>query len=85
MPDKLLIDITEGILGLIGGVGISYLLPYFGVSLGFGLGRGILQTVVSPSLLIFTLIFSTLIGMIFGAIPAFRASKLKPVDALRYE
>ena len=27
----------------------------------------------------------SLIGMIAGAIPAYRASKLKPVDALRYE
>jgi putative ABC transport system permease protein len=43
------------------------------------------NTSVTPSLLIFALLFSMIVGMIAGVIPAYRASKLKPVDALRYE
>ena len=55
-----------------------------------GAGRGFLgsfgsSVYVSPQLIIGTLLFSVLIGMIAGAIPAYRASKLNPVDALRYE
>ncbi|MBS3134022.1 hypothetical protein J4214_02210 [Candidatus Woesearchaeota archaeon] len=46
---------------------------------------GELNTFISFNLLAFALLFSVLIGMIFGAIPAYRASKLSPVEALRYE
>lgn len=82
-----MLGLVGGLLGVIGGAAISYSLPYFGVNLGFGPGRGVssFTTVVSPSLLIYTLIFSILIGMLSGAIPAYKASRLKPVDALRYE
>ena len=80
-----MLGLVGGILGIAGGVIISILLPYFGASLGFGPGRGGLQTVINPTLLIFSLVFSIAIGMVSGAIPAYKASKLKPVESLRYE
>lgn len=81
-----MLGLVGGILGIIGGVAISLLLPYFGVSLGFGpRGGSLTQTIINPTLLIFSVIFSVAIGMISGAWPAYRASKLKPVEALRYE
>jgi len=42
-------------------------------------------TVISPQLLIFALLLAIAIGIAAGAIPAYKASKMKPVDALRYE
>ena len=47
-------------------------------------GEG-MTTVVTPVLLIYALLLSVGIGMAAGAFPAYRASKLKPVDELRYE
>jgi len=40
---------------------------------------------ISFGLIMFGLAFAIIIGMISGALPARQASKLKPVDALRYE
>jgi putative ABC transport system permease protein len=61
-----------------------------GVAVGFGLGN--LVTVftdfavhVPMDWAIRGLIFCTAVGMIFGMWPAIRASKLVPIEALRYE
>ena len=55
-----------------------------------GAGGGLLGMMGSSSAVNFPLIvgailFAVLIGMIAGVIPAYRASRLRPVDALRYE
>ena len=42
-------------------------------------------SVVSLSSIVVALSASIIIGMASGAIPAYQGSKLKPVDALRYE
>ena len=64
------------------GSAISAILPNFLSGLGPG---GSVRTVIPTSLLVEALLISITIGMVAGAIPAYRASKLKPVDALRYE
>jgi len=81
--------IESGLLGLIGGVigvliglGLSKIAEYFAT---VQLGTNLLQASASTNLIIGALIFSFLIGAISGVFPAMQASKLKPVDALRYE
>ena len=79
-----LLGLVGGILGIIGGSAVSFVLPMLGSS-SSNFGSGGFQTAITPELLILALAFSLAIGMISGAIPAYKASKLKPVDALRYE
>jgi putative ABC transport system permease protein len=78
-----LLGLVGGMLGIFFGVLATFSFPYIGISMGpAGLT---FQTVVSPELLVFGVLFSIAIGMISGAIPAYNASKLRPVEALRYE
>lgn len=44
-----------------------------------------IQIIVPTGWLIGSIIICTLLGLIFGAFPAWKASKLNPIDALRYE
>lgn len=77
-----LIGLAGGITGGLIGMLISQgLLPFI-----FLKATGIsFKPVVTIWLISFILGFSFLIGVISGVIPAYRASKKNPVDALRYE
>lgn len=76
-----LIGLVGGIIGVVLGILLSGALPYL---LGdMTIVRG--GTIVSLNIVILALSISVLVGMVAGAIPAYQGSKLKPVDALRYE
>ena len=83
---SIIVGLVGGLLGICLGASISSLLPLLGMKMmGMGMGREGMTTVVTPMLLIYALVLSIGIGMASGAIPAYRALKLKPADALRYE
>jgi len=88
--DILLVFLIEaGLLGLVGGI--------LGILIGIvvgetieiiatqAIGSDILRAVFPWYLILGALLFGFLIGSVSGLLPAKQASKLKPVDALRYE
>jgi putative ABC transport system permease protein len=79
-----IIGLIGGIIGIMLGAFLSYLLPnLLGSSLP--MTRGGVLTVVSAKSLLMAVGISCGVGIIAGLVPAYQASKLKPVDALRFE
>ncbi len=92
--------LESGMIGFIGGVlglGLSYLVSYVlnnvlgqgdsgGMALGMiGGGPGHANSIIPPWLAFAALAFSILIGMLAGLLPALRAMRLSPLEAIRTE
>ena len=61
-------------------------IPYFGTCLIWGSLIGSFRSMpTNSSVLLVAFAVSCLVGVVFGLLPAVRASKLSPTEALRYE
>jgi putative ABC transport system permease protein len=71
-----------GLIGVVIGISLAKLIEY-----GFLIfvGPAFLLVEVNIPLIIATILFSFIVGCLSGLAPARRASKLNPVDSLRYE
>ena len=74
--ESLMLSIIGGVIGVAIGIVGSKLVQFFSTDLPIS---------ISIFSIVLSLGFSGMVGMIFGYYPAYKASQLKPIDALRYE
>jgi putative ABC transport system permease protein len=79
MGEAAFMGILGGIFGIIGGSALVYYLNDYLAS------RGTVLFDITPRLLVIAIVFATLLGVLSGTYPAYRAAKMSPMEALRYE
>ncbi len=75
LTEAIVLSVLGGLLGIVLGIGSSRLISHFAN----------MKTLVSIGAIALAFLFSGSVGVFFGFYPARKASKLDPIEALRYE
>jgi putative ABC transport system permease protein len=74
--EAVLISLTGGTVGILAGIAVPLSVQFFVENI---------QIPISIWSIVIAFVVSSLVGLVFGMLPASRASKLNPTEALRYE
>jgi putative ABC transport system permease protein len=88
LAEALVLTLSAGIVGVIFSLGIGALigtLPFLGPAYEDASGKVDIHMQISWQILLASVGVLLLVGVLSGLVPALRASRLDPVDALRYE
>jgi putative ABC transport system permease protein len=79
LMEAAMLSLTGGGIGVLAGWGVSHFVS------GLNLGGTTITTVMSADIVILAVTVSAAVGIVFGLYPAYRAARLNPIEALRYE
>lgn len=95
LGESIIIGLLGAVIGVVSGWGLANIVAFALSGGGFGMRNQVSQTsnfnamaitpVLTPTVTMLALAFGVGVSVIFALYPAWRASKLKPVEALRYE
>jgi len=92
LTEALMIGVIGSILGIITGAALAISIDQLGIisSLASGtqntfLGEVTISPIFTPDLMLTSAVFGMFVSVLFGLYPAWRAARLDPVEALRYE
>ncbi len=77
LVESVTLSLLGGLIGIVLGSGLASLVALF--------SQGQFSAVVTPEAILLAVGFSAFVGVLFGVYPAWRASQLNPIEALRYE
>ncbi len=80
LMESMVLSLLGGILGIILAEGISYVIGQVAAA-----SNTPIQPQIGLDSVLMATLFSMAVGLFFGLYPANRASRLQPVEALRYE
>jgi len=75
LVEALLLSLAGGVIGVLAGIIGAKIVAFFTE----------MTVVISATPIIISFLFAGLVGILFGYYPAYKASLLNPIDALRYE
>jgi putative ABC transport system permease protein len=83
LVEAMVLSLLGGIIGILGGIGSAAAATYV-VNILLSNGTRWPFTISLTAILV-SLLFSASVGMFFGYYPALKASRLDPIESLRYE
>ncbi len=78
--ESMLLGGFGGLIGTIGGAGLAEIVAAIARARGFAF----FQAAIDPRTIIYVLIFTLIVGILAGILPAREAARRRPVEALRY-
>ncbi len=85
LTEAIVISMAGGIIGILVGISIPLSVRFFTDALRIPFFTAAIRLPISPTSVLVAFGVSVAVGVVFGMLPANRASQLNPTEALRYE